>query len=55
MSTLLLQDVPRWVHIDTGGYVSGSSVGPGKPEGGEALGLRALWSFIKTRYAGGST
>eukprot|EP00877_Chromochloris_zofingiensis_P011723 jgi/Chrzof1/6804/Cz19g10110.t1 len=49
------QDVPRWVHIDTGGYVSGSSVGPGKPEGGEALGLRALWSFIKTRYAGGST
>jgi hypothetical protein len=31
--------------------VSGGSTGPGKPEGGEALGLRALWRFLQDRYA----
>lgn len=33
------------------GWVSGGSTGPGKPEGGEALGLRALWAFLQQRYS----
>jgi len=53
-AALFLQEftkaAPRWVHIDTGAWVSGSFTGPGRPEGGEALGLRALWSYLKQRY-----
>jgi hypothetical protein len=45
-----LQAAPRWVHIDTGAWVSGSFTGPGRPEGGEALGLRALWRYLDQRY-----
>lgn len=41
---------PRWVHIDTMAYVSGGRVGPGRPEGGETQGLRALWRLLKERY-----
>jgi hypothetical protein len=33
------------------GWVAGGSAGPGRPEGGEALGLRALWRFLQDRYA----
>ncbi len=33
-----------WVHIDTTGW--NLSARPGRPEGGEALGLRALYAFI---------
>jgi leucyl aminopeptidase len=33
-----------WVHIDTMGWNLSSR--PGRPEGGEALGLRALYAFI---------
>ncbi len=40
----------RWLHVDTGAYVSGSFTGPGRPEGGEALGLRALWRLLRERY-----
>jgi hypothetical protein len=32
------------------GGVSGGSAGPGRPEGGEALALRALWRFLHDRY-----
>lgn len=45
------KQAPAWVHIDTAGWVFGSSSGPGRPEGGEALGLRALWRFLQARYA----
>jgi leucyl aminopeptidase len=34
----------RWAHIDT--YAWNSRDRPGRPEGGEALGLRALFSFV---------
>eukprot|EP00775_Hariotina_reticulata_P004391 gene4391-4644_t len=45
------QAAPAWVHIDTAGWVSGCSVGPGRPEGGEALGLRTLWRFLQDKFA----
>ena len=34
--------------MDTGAY--NTSARDGRPEGGEALGLRALWHFLKGRY-----
>eukprot|EP00798_Chlamydomonas_sp_ICE-L_P005720 gene5720-19004_t len=52
VAALYLQEfvkgVPRWLHVDTGAYNTSSR--PGRPEGGEALALRALWSFIQKRY-----
>ncbi len=39
-----------WLHIDTMAWNIDAQ--PGRPVGGEALGLRALYDFIKTRYAG---
>lgn len=44
------KDVP-WVHLDT--WAWRSSAKPGRPKGGEALGLRAVWAMLKERY--GST
>lgn len=41
---------PRWLHLDTSAYTSAPFTRPGRPEGGEALGLRALWRLLKTRY-----
>ncbi|KLN62434.1 cytochrome C oxidase subunit II [Kiloniella spongiae] len=38
------KDIP-WAHFDVMAYNNASS--PGKPEGGEALGLRAVYSMIK--------
>ncbi|HVZ03037.1 MAG TPA: leucyl aminopeptidase family protein [Dongiaceae bacterium] len=35
----------RWMHIDTWAWIARSL--PGRPEGGEALGLRALFAFIQ--------
>lgn len=43
-----VKDVPRWLHIDTGAWNRTSTLG--RPEGGEALGLRALWTFLQSRY-----
>ena len=37
-----------WVHIDT--YAWNQKSRPGRPEGGEALGLRALYSLIEKRF-----
>jgi leucyl aminopeptidase len=39
-----------WAHIDT--YAWNASNRPGRPEGGEALGLRALYSLIDGRFGG---
>ncbi|WP_421783011.1 leucyl aminopeptidase family protein [Kiloniella litopenaei] len=38
------KDIP-WAHFDVMAYNNSSS--PGKPEGGEALGLRAVYSMVK--------
>ncbi len=38
-----------WAHIDTFGWSPGSS--PARPEGGEALGMRAVYRFLEKRYA----
>ncbi|KAG1655336.1 hypothetical protein FOA52_008318 [Chlamydomonas sp. UWO 241] len=52
VAALYLQEfvkgAPRWLHIDTGAWNASSC--DGRPEGGEALGLRALWAFLKQRY-----
>jgi leucyl aminopeptidase len=37
-----------WAHIDT--YAWNAATRPGRPEGGEALGLRALYAAIKGRF-----
>jgi len=41
----------RWVHVDTSGYVNSAFSTTGKPEGGEAQGLRSLWEVLKQRYS----
>lgn len=38
-----------WVHLDT--FAWNPSSRPGRPEGGEALGLRALFRYLQRRYA----
>ncbi|MDX2428245.1 MAG: leucyl aminopeptidase family protein [Xanthomonadales bacterium] len=37
-----------WVHIDTFGW--NQTARPGRPVGGEALGLRAVFQYLKNRY-----
>ncbi len=37
-----------WVHFDT--FAWNPAARPGRPRGGEALGLRAAWAFVKSRY-----
>jgi leucyl aminopeptidase len=39
----------RWAHLDI--MASNPSARPGRPEGGEATGLRALYAYIRGRYA----
>ena len=43
-------DGTPWAHFDT--FAWRSSAKPGRPKGGEALGLRAAWHMLKGRYAG---
>jgi len=38
----------RWAHLDT--YAWNGKTKPGRPEGGEALALRALYAFATERY-----
>ena len=38
-----------WVHIDTYAWNPGSK--PGRPEGGEALGIRACFAMIERMFA----
>ncbi len=38
------------VHIDMGAAIVGVNSGPGRPEGGEPCGLRAVWHWLHTRY-----
>ncbi len=37
-----------WLHLDT--FAWRPSAKPGRPKGGEALGLRAVWEMINSRY-----
>jgi len=39
----------KWVHIDTFGW--NQTARPGRPIGGEALGLRAVFHYLKNRYS----
>ncbi len=38
----------RWLHLDIFGWTDHAR--PGRPLGGEATGLRALWALLKERY-----
>ena len=40
-------DTP-WAHFDT--FAWRQSARPGRPKGGDALGLRAAWHMLKRRY-----
>lgn len=42
-------DPPSWIHIDVMAYNTAST--PGRPEGGEAMGMRALYALLAERYA----
>ena len=39
---------PPWLHLDMMAYNTGSK--PGRPEGGEAMGMRALFRLLEARY-----
>ncbi len=39
-----------WLHLDTYAWNDGDR--PGRPRGGEAMGLRAVYELLKRRYAG---
>jgi leucyl aminopeptidase len=41
-----------WAHLDT--FAWRAAPRPGRPKGGEALGLRAAWEALRRRYAPGS-
>ena len=41
------EDTP-WAHIDTFAWMPATK--PGRPKGGEALGLRAVWEMLRTRF-----
>jgi leucyl aminopeptidase len=38
-----------WMHLDI--MAANVTARPGRPEGGEATGLRALYSYLRGRYA----
>ncbi|MBO9712239.1 M17 family metallopeptidase [Sphingomonas sp.] len=40
----------QWAHLDI--FCWNGSAKPGRPKGGEAAGLRAVWKMLKDRYAG---
>ena len=37
-----------WLHLDT--YAWNDSDRPGRPRGGEAMGLRAMFTFLRQRF-----
>ncbi len=42
-------DTMPWAHLDTFAWMP--SAKPGRPKGGEALGLRAAWQMLRSRFA----
>jgi leucyl aminopeptidase len=45
-----INDDTDWVHIDTWAWNQGNR--PGRPAGGEAIGMRAVFEYLKVRYKG---
>jgi leucyl aminopeptidase len=43
-------DGTPWLHLDT--YAWNDADRPGRPRGGEAMGLRAVFAFLQGRYGG---
>jgi leucyl aminopeptidase len=43
-------DGTPWLHLDT--YAWNDADRPGRPRGGEAMGLRAMFAFLQQRYGG---
>ena len=41
-------EAPPWLHLDLMAYNTGAR--PGRPEGGEAMGMRALFALLKARF-----
>jgi leucyl aminopeptidase len=41
-------DEISWAHLDT--YAWRDQPNPGRPKGGDALGLRAIWALLESRY-----
>ena len=39
----------RWAHLDI--MAANPASKPGRPEGGEATGMRALYAYLRRRYA----
>jgi leucyl aminopeptidase len=39
-----------WAHFDT--FAWRPSAKPGRPKGGDAIGLRAAWAMVKGRFGG---
>jgi leucyl aminopeptidase len=44
-------DGTPWAHLDT--FAWRGSARPGRPKGGDALGLRAAWDMLTKRYGRG--
>jgi leucyl aminopeptidase len=44
------EEIP-WAHLDT--YAWRDAAKPGRPKGGDALGLRAIFAMLETRYPPG--
>ena len=42
-------DSKPWIHVDFMGFNNTSS--PGRPEGGEAMGMRALFHYLLNRFS----
>mmetsp|Transcript_33658 Transcript_33658/g.106385 ORF Transcript_33658/g.106385 Transcript_33658/m.106385 type:complete len:88 (+) Transcript_33658:1502-1765(+) len=40
---------PKWLHMDVMAYNQGTR--PGRPEGGEAQGMRAFFALLEKKYA----
>jgi len=47
LESFVESDIP-WVHIDT--FAWNQADRPGRPQGGEALGLRAVFRYLQSRY-----
>ncbi len=45
-----IDETERWLHLDI--FSWSDHARPGRPLGGDATGLRALWALLKERYAG---
>ena len=43
-----VEDGVEWMHFDT--FAWRPAPKPGRPKGGDALGMRAAWSYLKDRY-----